>query len=115
MSLHWLFSGFEFLILCFLQNRTDFAISSPKLILSIIYYLLSTNQSHNMLNFLFSAQSILVIALCWNIKQVPSAYSNSSGQILPKDVNLNNKTTSINMFPTFAKGIFIYLKETFLK
>ena len=40
-------------------------------------YLFSINHSQNMLKFLFSAVSVSVIYLCWNIKQVPSAYSSS--------------------------------------
>ena len=41
----------------------------------LIYYI---NQSQSILKFLFSAVSISVIPLCWNIKQVSSAYTNSS-------------------------------------
>ena len=74
MSLYWMFSCFDFLILCLLPNKIDFVLSSPKWILN----LLSTNQSQSILKFLFSADSISVISLCWNIKQVSSAYSNSS-------------------------------------
>ena len=74
MWLYWMFSDFEFLILCLLPNKIDFVLSSPKWILNS----LSPNQSQSIMKFLFSAVSISVISLCWNIKQVPSAYSNSS-------------------------------------
>ena len=30
MSLCWMFSSFEFLILCLLSNKTDYVLSSPK-------------------------------------------------------------------------------------
>ena len=73
-SLYWMFSGFEFLILYLLPSKIDFVISSHKWIPN----LLSTNQSQSILKFLFSAISVLVIYLFWNIKQVSSAYSNSS-------------------------------------
>ena len=75
MSLFWMFGGFDFLVLCLLPSNIDFVLSSPKWIL--LYYL-STNQSQSTLNFLFSANSISVISLCWNIKQVSSVYSNNS-------------------------------------
>ena len=73
MSLHWMFRGFKFLILCLLPNKIDFVLSSPKWILN-----LSTNQSQSILKLLFSAVSISVIFLSWNIKQVPSIYNNTS-------------------------------------
>ena len=41
MSLYWMFSAFEFLILCLLPNKIDFLLSSPKRVLN----LLSTKQS----------------------------------------------------------------------
>ena len=60
MSLYWMFSGFNFLILCLLPNKIDFVLSSPKL----IFNSLSTNQSQSILKFLFSGISISVISLC---------------------------------------------------
>ena len=73
-----MFSGFDcfwfWLILYLLPNKIDFVLSSPKWVLN----LLSTNQPQSILKFLFGADSISVISLCWNIKQVSSAYSNSS-------------------------------------
>ena len=74
MTLYWLFSGVEFLILCSLPNKIDFVLSSPKWILN----LLSTSQSQSIPKFLFSATSISIISYSWNIKQVSSAYGNSS-------------------------------------
>ena len=81
MSLFWMFSGFDILILCLLPNKIDFVLSSPRWIL--LYYL-PTNQSQSILKFLFIADSVSVISfLCWNIKQMSSAYtySNSSQSI----------------------------------
>ena len=74
MSLYWMFSCFKFLILYLLPSKIDFILFSSEWILN----LLSTNQSQSILKFLFSTVSISVISLCWNIKQVSSAYSNSS-------------------------------------
>ena len=56
MSLYRIFSGFDFLILCLLPNKIDFVLSLPK----------------------WTLDSISVISLCWSIKQVSPAYSNSS-------------------------------------
>ena len=57
MSLYWMFSGFDLLILCLLPNKIDFVLSSPKWILN----LLSTNQSQSILKFLLSDDTISVI------------------------------------------------------
>ena len=86
MSLYWMFSGSDFLILCWLQSKIDFVFSSPKW----IHNLISTDQSQNELKLLFSADWILVISLCWNIKQVSSAYGNSS-QKTACEISLINK------------------------
>ena len=86
MSLYWMFSGSDFLILCWLQSKIDFVFSSPKW----IHNLISTDQSQNELKLLFSADWILVMSLCWNIKQVSSAYGNSS-QTTACEISLINK------------------------
>ena len=65
MSLYWMFSCYDVLVLFLLPNKMDFDLSSPKWILS----LLSANQSQSILKVLSSAVSISVISLCWNIIQ----------------------------------------------
>ena len=58
------------LILC--QTKL-IVLSSPKWILNLLF----TIQLQSTLKCLFSAISVSVILLCWNIKQLSSAYSNS--------------------------------------
>ena len=74
ISLYWMFGSFHFLIFCLLPIKIDFVLYLPKWIVN----LLSTNQPQSILKFLFIADSILIISLCSNIKQVSSAYSYSS-------------------------------------
>ena len=104
MSLYWTSSAFEFLISCLLPNKIDFVLSSPKWILN----LLSTNQSQSMVKFLFNTVLISGICFCWNIKQVSSAYSNSSQTTACGRSFIWNKKVS-RRFPDLEK---VYLIST---
>ena len=58
----------------FVPNRIDFVLSSPKWMLS----LLSMNYSQRELKSLFSCSSIVLVSFAVYIRQVSSAYNNSS-------------------------------------
>ena len=79
LPLYWIFKGLTFLTLLLLLKRIDFlSIKSFIFTEMDVFSLLSTNQSHIKLKFLLGWISISVMLLCWNVRQVSSAYKSSS-------------------------------------